>query len=217
MPPNLWAISPRRASRLVRRGIWTVWPSFMSRIMGLAYHPSSWRISSGCSTSWMHSVKALVLGWLWSNASLNFITGGFGLSRNLEREPHFTLRFPLQSNLTGESVKHFLALLMPPRFDDPDKSRQAELLNAISLLLLVILSLLVLLNTLKYPDFGRSVNSVLVMLIVFQLVTQILIRNGYVFFAGLSLLFLSWVGITWFAWRADGVRDIALFAYFTIL
>ena len=114
-------------------------------------------------------------------------------------------------------MKHFFALLVPPRFDDPDKSRQAELLNAISLLLLVILSLLVLLNILKYTDLGRSVNSILVILIVFQLVTQFLIRNGYVFFAGLSLLFLSWVGITWFASRADGVRDIVLFAYFTIL
>lgn len=106
---------------------------------------------------------------------------------------------------------------MPPRFDDPDKSRQAELLHAVSIFLLIILSSFVLLNMFQDIELGRAVNSVLIVLIVFQVVAQILIRSGYVRLAGLSLLFISWVGITWFAWRADGVRDVALFAYFTIL
>jgi PAS domain S-box-containing protein len=114
-------------------------------------------------------------------------------------------------------VKRLFALLEPPRFDDAEKSRQAELLNAISILLIFILSLLVSWNLLGDPDFGRAVNTILILLLVYQVVTQFLIRSGYVPFAGLSLLFLSWVGITWFAWRSDGVRDVALFAYFTIL
>lgn len=114
-------------------------------------------------------------------------------------------------------MKRLLALLEPPRFEDAEKSRQAELLNAISTLLIFILSLILMWNVFGRANLDRTVNSILGILLVYQVVTQFLIRAGHVRAAGLSLLFLSWVGITWLAWRSDGVRDVALFAYFTIL
>jgi PAS domain S-box-containing protein len=114
-------------------------------------------------------------------------------------------------------VKRLLSTLAPPRFDDPEKSRQAELLNAVSLVLFIILSLLVFLNIYLDVSLAQSANTILIALIASQILTQFLIRKGYVYLAGLLLLCLSWVGITWFAFRASEVREIALFAYVTIL
>lgn len=114
-------------------------------------------------------------------------------------------------------MKHILAKLAPPRFVEPDKNRQAELLNAVSLVLIVILGFLLLLNIFYDIGLESAVNPVLFGLIVSQALAQVMIRSGYVRQAGISLLFLSWLGITWFALLADGVRDVVLFAYITIL
>jgi PAS domain S-box-containing protein len=114
-------------------------------------------------------------------------------------------------------MKQVLSNLAPPRYDRPEKARQAELLNAVSLGLMVILTVLLLLNMFYDARLGSEVNPVLLMLIVCQVIAQILIRKGHVRLAGLSLLFLSWLGITWFAVLADGIRDVVIFAYFTIL
>jgi PAS domain S-box-containing protein len=114
-------------------------------------------------------------------------------------------------------VKFIVSKLAPPRFEDPETSRQAELLNGVSLVLIVILGALFFLNLLHDLGLGLAVNPVLAVLVVAQVFAQLLIRRGYVRVAGLSLLVLSWVGITWFASVADGVRDVVLFAYVTIV
>lgn len=114
-------------------------------------------------------------------------------------------------------MKFIVSKLAAPRFTDPEKSRQAELLNGISLLLIVILGALLLLNLFQDFGLGSAVNPILIALIVSQALAQVLIRRGEVRVAGLSLLLVSWVGITWFAYTAEGIRDIALFAYVTIV
>jgi PAS domain S-box-containing protein len=112
---------------------------------------------------------------------------------------------------------HILSKLAPPHYDQPEKTRQAELLNAVSLVLLVILTFLLLLNIFYDTDLGNAVNPVLLGLILCQVAVQVLIRYDHVRLAGLSQLFLSWLGITWFAVLTGGVRDVVIFAYFTIL
>jgi PAS domain S-box-containing protein len=114
-------------------------------------------------------------------------------------------------------MKQILSRLAPPSYDRPEKARQAELLNAVSLVLLVILTILLLLNIYYDTGLGSAVNPVLLGLILCQVAAQVLIRKGHVRLAGLSLLFLSWLGITWFAVLADGIHDVVIFAYFTIL
>ena len=114
-------------------------------------------------------------------------------------------------------MKRLLTVLAPPRFDDPETSRQAELLNAVSLILMLIMSVLLVFNLFQDTDLSSILNPILAVLLVTQIATQALIRSGYVRSGGLSLLFVSWVGITWFAFRADGVRDVALMAYFAIV
>lgn len=114
-------------------------------------------------------------------------------------------------------MKRIHSLISPPRYEQPEKARQAELLNGVSLALIVILTLLLVLNMFYQTGLGSDVNPVLVGLILCQVLAQVLIRRGRVRLAGLSLLFLSWLGITWFALMEDGVRDVVIFAYFTIL
>jgi PAS domain S-box-containing protein len=114
-------------------------------------------------------------------------------------------------------VRRIFSLLAPPQFEDPETSRQAELLNAISLLLFILLGFLILLNQFLDTALSEAVRSVLIVLIITQVLTQLLIRAGFVRLGGFLLLLLSWVGITWFASRVEGVREVSLFAYLTIL
>ncbi len=114
-------------------------------------------------------------------------------------------------------MKQFLTRFSPPRFIDPEKTRQAELLNGVSLVLLVILSLLLLTNIVQKSILGTAANPILIILILSQLVGQYMIRRGWVRRAGLFWLLISWVSVTWFASVADGVRDVVLFTYVTIL
>lgn len=114
-------------------------------------------------------------------------------------------------------MKQFISIFAPPRYEDPEKSRQAELLNALSLLLFMILAILIVLNLLFESMLGAAVNSFLIVLLLAQIMAQVLIRKGRVRLGGLLLLSVSWVGITWFASRAEGVREVSLFAYLAIL
>ncbi len=114
-------------------------------------------------------------------------------------------------------MTRLVSKLAPPHYPQPEKNRQAELLNGVSIVLFVILLLLLLLNMFYDIGLGSAVNPVLLSLILCQVIAQILIRTDHVRLGGLLLLFLSWLGITWFAFLADGVRDVVIFAYLTIL
>jgi PAS domain S-box-containing protein len=112
-------------------------------------------------------------------------------------------------------LTRFFAL---PHFPtEPEKTRHAQLLHVVSLVLLFTFVSLVLVNLLLDTRFGQTVNAVLLGLALLQLVTQILVRRGSVRAAGYLLLLLSWASITWIASMFDGVRSVVLFAYFTII
>lgn len=104
-----------------------------------------------------------------------------------------------------------------PKFDDPEKTRHAQLLHVVSLVLLFTFLSLIAVNMWLETRFGQMVNYVLAALAVLQVVTQILIRRGAVRVAGFILLLLSWASITWIPSMFDGVRSVVLFAYFTII
>lgn len=109
-------------------------------------------------------------------------------------------------------------IFSPPRFGgDPEKTRHAQLLNLVSLLLFLMLVVLILATYVIKTPFGMMFRSVFVGLAILQVVTQILIRRGHIKLAGFLLITLSWVSITWLAGIHEGVRSFVLFAYFTIL
>jgi PAS domain S-box-containing protein len=108
--------------------------------------------------------------------------------------------------------------LSAPRFDsDPEKTRHAQLLHIVSLALFFVFVLLIAVNLAFASDSGRVINYVFAASALLQIITQVLIRRGYVRTAGYILLILSWISITWVASLYDGVRSTTLFGYFTII
>jgi PAS domain S-box-containing protein len=58
---------------------------------------------------------------------------------------------------------------------------------------------------------------VLIILFLLQWILLFLVRLGYVNQAALTLIILTWLSITYLAWSADGVRDVAIYLYIVIL
>ena len=115
-------------------------------------------------------------------------------------------------------MNHIWLILALPRFEgDPDKTRHAQLLHVVSLALFVVLTVLIVINLVLDSQFGHTVNIVLAVLALMQVVTQVLIKRGFVRAAAYLLFIISWIGITWIASKLDGVRSVVLFAYFTVI
>jgi hypothetical protein len=115
-------------------------------------------------------------------------------------------------------MKRIWLMLSLPRFEgDPEKTRHAQLLHVVSLALFVVLVALIFINLIFDSQIGQAMNAILAVLAFMQVVTQVLIKRGYVRAAAYLLFIVSWVGITWIASKFDGVRSVVLFAYFTII
>lgn len=115
-------------------------------------------------------------------------------------------------------MNFFKRMISPPRFDgNPEKTRHAQLLHVVSLLLFVTFIVLIAVGLLVKTSFGQTFNAVFVGLAFLQIVIQVLIRRGRIQIAGYTLLILSWISITWIASNFDGVRSVVLFTYFTII
>jgi len=108
-------------------------------------------------------------------------------------------------------------IFSPPKFaNDPEKTRHAELLNAVSWLLIVSLGVMLIFNTMNDMGLHGSVNWVLGCIMLFQVVMQIMNRHGYVRLASTLLLLFGWASMTWIASVVEGVRDVAILGYFVI-
>jgi len=114
-------------------------------------------------------------------------------------------------------MNSFKRIFSPPRFeDDPEKTRQAQLLHVVSLLLFFIFVILIGLSYVVESSSGTSFNGVFAGVVILQLVTQVLIRYGYVRAAGIIFISLSWLSITGPS-SVEGIRSVGLFMYFTII
>ena len=78
-------------------------------------------------------------------------------------------------------MNHIWLILALPRFEgDPDKTRHAQLLHVVSLALFAVLTVLIVINLVLDSQFGHTVNIVLAVLALMQVVTQVLIKRGFV-------------------------------------
>jgi GAF domain-containing protein len=110
---------------------------------------------------------------------------------------------------------YFRKILAPPIFpEDEDKTRSAAILNTIGWSTLLIVVAILLMRTIQGNDlnFGE-VNGILVTVIATIAFVLYLARRGYVKASGFLFVVTLWGGLSYVAWAADGVRDIAFFAY----
>ncbi|HLO14985.1 MAG TPA: ATP-binding protein [Anaerolineales bacterium] len=79
----------------------------------------------------------------------------------------------------------------------------------------------VLMIALRWFDGGTLFNSatlrLLTGLLIFQFILLFVMKRGYVNLAAFALVLVAWVGITYQAWSADGIRDVAIYLYIPIV
>lgn len=111
--------------------------------------------------------------------------------------------------------QYFRKILAPPAFpEDEDKTRSAAILNTIGWSTLLMVVAILLLRTIQGNDVNLGeVNGILVAVIAAIAFVLYLSHRGYVKAASFLFVATLWGGLSYVAWVADGVRDIAFFAY----
>lgn len=109
----------------------------------------------------------------------------------------------------------FRKLFAPPVFsEDEDKSRAAAILNTIGWSSLLTVLVILLVRTIQANDSNlREVNWILAGTIVAIASVLVLSHRGYVRAASFLFVMTLWGALFYIAWAADGIRDIAFFAY----
>jgi PAS domain S-box-containing protein len=107
--------------------------------------------------------------------------------------------------------------LFRPLFGLEQRETTAKFLYAIIVSVIVIDSLLIILRLRAGGTWSSSTSAVLVGLLLLQFILLFVLRRGYVQQAAIALVFAAWVGMSYQAWNADGVRDVAIVVYMLII
>jgi GAF domain-containing protein len=109
----------------------------------------------------------------------------------------------------------FRRLFAAPVFpDDEDKTRSAAILNIVGWSAIVGVTILLIVRIVQGRDPNLvQVNFALVFLIIASALMLFLSRQGYIKTAGLLFITTVWIGLSYLAWIADGIRDVAFFGY----
>lgn len=104
-------------------------------------------------------------------------------------------------------------LLAHPIFEDEEKTLIAQFMTTFSWIAISIFCLLLFSHL-----FLQTVQSIIPTLIIIGMiviiyVVQSLTGWGYIQTASLGIVFSLWVTVTYLAWWADGIRDVAIFGY----
>ena len=106
-------------------------------------------------------------------------------------------------------------IIAPPVFpDDQDRTHSAAILNAVGWSIIIVLILILAIRSIQGRDVNLAeVNSILLAMTATIAMTLFISRRGYVKSASLILISVNWIGLSYVAWLADGIRDVAFFAY----
>jgi len=97
---------------------------------------------------------------------------------------------------------------------DEDRTRSAAILNAMGWSLIIVLILILAIRSIQGGDVNLAeVNLILLAVTAITAITLFISRKGYVRIASLILIATTWIGLSYVAWLADGIRDVAFFAY----
>jgi GAF domain-containing protein len=105
----------------------------------------------------------------------------------------------------------------PPTFhEDEDKTRSAAILNVLGWAIILVLAarLIVARTPFSQAPDNSAVDLILVIIILSCALAIYISRLGYVQASSLILVTIGWVGLSGFAWSAEGIRDVAVFGYF---
>src|ERR1051325_11189389 len=105
-------------------------------------------------------------------------------------------------------------LLSPPQFENQNDDFRAKFINGFAWILLVLLVVATIPQLIaKTPDFTIIVLPALMGVMVLALY---LVRKGRLTASGLIIIVLTWLGITFQASTAEGVKDVIVVAYIAV-
>jgi PAS domain S-box-containing protein len=111
-----------------------------------------------------------------------------------------------------------IARAFRPLFGVERRETTSSFLYAILISGIIIDSVMISLRLLSGATLSNSTTlRVLIGLFMLQWLLLFVVKRGYVNQAALTLVSLVWIGITYQAWSADGVRDVAIFIYVLII
>ncbi len=109
-----------------------------------------------------------------------------------------------------ESIKSWIT---PPSFADEDQNREARYLHTILLTSMLLVAVYVGFNIALGGSLFSSSNRILSLLTVLMGILLVGLHRGYVRQGSVILVCVVWVGLTFLAWDADGIRDTAYLAH----
>jgi len=108
-------------------------------------------------------------------------------------------------------IQRFFA---PPVFQTDEDNFRARFINGFAWSVIVLLGISILLGGLNYSTF--STDWILTLLIAVQGLSLYLLRQGRITASGWIIVVLSWTGLTFQAYGADGVKDVVVVGYIAI-
>jgi signal transduction histidine kinase len=108
-------------------------------------------------------------------------------------------------------------LLAPPIFEDEEKTRISQFMTTFSWIAIGILFLMLISRLALRTDATIVPTLILIIVILLLFLMQHLLRLGHVYISSIFVVFGLWGLMTYLAWRADGLRDMAVIAYFVII
>jgi PAS domain S-box-containing protein len=105
-----------------------------------------------------------------------------------------------------------------PLFGLEGRGTTTRFLYAILISALIINLVMIVLRLLSGATLSNSTTiRLLTGLLVLQFILLILVKRGYLDLAALTLVVLTWLGVTYQAWSADGIRDAAIYVYIPLI
>ena len=108
-------------------------------------------------------------------------------------------------------IKRFFS---PPVFESDEDNFRARFINAFAWVVVGLLPLAMLNEGLDFQQ--TATDTVLIILIAINGLALYLLRKGRINASGLIIVLLGWVGLTFQAYSADGVKDVVVVAYIAI-
>jgi GAF domain-containing protein len=110
----------------------------------------------------------------------------------------------------------FRKIFAPPVFPgDESRTHLAGILNILGWSIIAVSAILTIFRSLAAPEPNSdSVNLVFLIIVLVTALTLYISRRGYVRIASFIMIAMGWVGLSSFAWVAEGIRDVAFSGYF---